>query len=90
MCKKRPSEANKTCSERSENPVLQANMPKIVKNVAFTNVVKSFWSQIMPTVAPAALGTECQLWSPQWWPLDVHPGVASERREWPRMGDSGY
>lgn len=25
-----------------KNPVLQANMPKIVKNVAFTNVVKSF------------------------------------------------
>ena len=42
MCKKRPSEASKTCSEHSENSVFQANMPKIVKNVAFTNVVKSF------------------------------------------------
>lgn len=81
MCKKRPSEASKTCSEHSENSVFQANMPKIVKNVAFTNVVKSFWSQIIPTVNPAVLGTESIReghqraedgpgWEPSWVPPD--------------------
>lgn len=76
-------------SELSKNPVFQTHMPKIVKNGAFTDVLKSFWSQIIPTGNPAVLGTEWQLWSPQWWPLGVHQGGASEGREWPG-GGSGY
>lgn len=78
MCKKRLSEANKTCFEHSENPVFQANMPKIVKNVAFTNIVKSFWSRIIPTVNPAVLETE-----------SIREG--HQRAEnGPRWGGSGY
>lgn len=86
MCKKRPGEAKKIHSELSKNPVFQAHVPKIVKNGAFTNVLKSFWSQIIPTGNPAVLGTECQLWSLQRWPLGIHQGGASEGREWPGGG----
>lgn len=53
-------------------------MPKIVKNVAFINIVKSFWSRIIPTVNPAVLETE-----------SIREG--HQRAEnGPRWGDSGY
>lgn len=65
--KKCPSEANKTCSKLQKIISFFGQIkPKIVKNVAFSNLIKSFWSKIIPTANPAVLEAECQLWSPQW------------------------